>query len=317
MWKKAVFIIILYPILWVIDLFMKSQLLISYHDFLMKWWPYGVVIVMTYFAIRKLGDFKYEEMEKLRESQFFSELRRYRNTPFISPVMLMYLINPPRAYRPYDSDYVNNTFYRTVVNAFRDRVYIMSDYRRPQPERREPYLKVVGWKTCGVLFIYFSAPFSWLTYWVFADPSMLIKGWPLFTIPFVIYGLIKCSFMIQAIMDHHPKQLERLIKSESAYQEPQTWREAFPDKSLGITILRAYEMEKESRMRYHAMLKRIPVPETTIEFHHASFPPYPLPSQHLPPWTNEMEEQFINKATEWSEPGSTKSNVVPLRRKMK
>lgn len=317
MWKKGIFIFLLYPILWIIDLLMKSQLLGSYHDFLMKWWPYGVVIVMTYFAVRKLGDFKYEEMEKLRVSQFFSELRRYRNTPFIPSIMLMHLINPPRAYRPYDSDYVDNTFYRTVVNAFRDRVYIMSDYRRPQPEPRERYSKVVGWKTWGTLFISFAASFGWLAYWVFTDLSMLLTGWPLFTIPFILYGLIKSSLLIQAIMEHHPTQLERIIQSESAYQDPQTWREAFPDKSLGITILRAYEMEKESRMRYHAILQRVPVPHTTMEFYHASFPPYPLPSYELPPWADEMEQQYQNKAMEWSEPGNTKSNVVPIKRKLK
>lgn len=109
---------------------------------------------------------------------------------------------------------------------------------------REPYLKVVGWKTCGMLFIYFTAPFSWLTYWVFADPSMLIKGWPLFTLPFVIYSLIKSSFMFQAIMEHHPKQLERIIQSESAYQDPQTWREA---SQTSLWVLRFFVHMKWKR----------------------------------------------------------------------
>ena len=37
MWKKAVFILLLYPVLRVIDLFMKSQLLISYRYDLLRY----------------------------------------------------------------------------------------------------------------------------------------------------------------------------------------------------------------------------------------------------------------------------------------
>lgn len=317
MWKKALFIVYLYPILWAIDFFMNSNLLSMYHEFLMAWWPFGVAIALTYLVTKNVVDLKYQEAEKLRESMFFAEMRRYRNTPYIAPVMVMHLVNPPRAYRPYDSDYVNNRFYRTVVNAFRDRVYIMADYRRPQPERRESYLKIVGFMTWATLFISFSAPMAWLTYWTLKEPMMLLKGWPLFTLQFVIYGLVKSALMIQVILEHHPKSLEVILQKESAYQELQTWREAFPDRSLGITILRAYEMEKESRMRYLATIQGRPVPETTVDFHHPSFPPYPLPSQQIPSWTNDLEQQFQEKVVEWSGGQRTKSNVVPMRRKLK
>src|SRR5699024_6320230 len=161
------------------------------------------------------------------------------------------------------------------VNAFRDRVYIMSDYQRSQPESRLHYGKIVGFKTWALLFLNFSLPFGWIAYWLFTDPAMLVKGWQLFTLPLVVYGFAKTSLLMQAIMEHQPKSLDRLIQSELAYQDPQTWREAFPDKALGITILRAYEMEKEARMRYLATINGVAVPATTMDFHHPSFPPYP------------------------------------------
>lgn len=317
MGKVILWGLLLYPILWGIDYITKSQLVQTYHQFIMDWWPVGIVIIATYYLVRNITTFRNAEMEILRERQYLHEIMRYRSTPFIPSIMLMYLTNPPRSFSPYDSDYINNTFYQTVVNTFRDRVYVMADFHHAQPVDRLPYYRIVGFKLWSRLILYFGLSFGWLSYWVLTAPSMLLNDWPLFTLPFVVWGLAKSTMLIQVITEHIPSHLEKKLDLESAFQERHTWRETFPDTSIGQTIVRAYEMEKESRMRYLSIIRQLPVPETTEHFHHPSFPPYPFPSKHIPEWSGDMENLYNDKLQEWRNPKSSSQKVIPLRRKSK
>ncbi|MEK4487953.1 hypothetical protein MHH81_20815 [Psychrobacillus sp. FSL H8-0484] len=316
MGKVLLWVILLYPLLWGIDFLADAELLSAYHSFWMKWWEIGLVLVISYYVVQKMPKFRNEILEQLRINQYFEEVRRYRNTPYISPLMAMYLISPPIAYSPYDLDYVKNTFYRTIVNTFRDRVYVLSDYKNAQPSERKPYYQIVGFKMIAQFIFYFGLSFGWLAYWVIKDYSVLIVEWQLFSLPFVIYGLSKSTMLLQAIMEHLPSRLDRKIERETVNGENINWRDAFPDRPFGETIIRAYYSEKEKRMRYFYAATNQPVPATTATFRHEALPPYPFPTKIVPEWANDIEELYEAKKHEWNNPKKV-SNVVPLRRRSK
>ncbi|MEX3625020.1 hypothetical protein [Viridibacillus arvi] len=287
--KKLIWIVLLYPILWVIDYLSDSQLLQTYHSFLISYWKLVIIGFITYYIYIKTRSFANEELEDMRERQYLSEAQRYYNTPFVPPITMMYLLNPPIAFSNYDIDNVNNTFYRTVVNSFRDNVYRMVDYPETKPMERKPFSRVVGFKRWSRFSAYTTIPLSWLGYWLVRDPAALLHGWQLFSLPFVFIALLRGVYILQAISTHLPSLLDIRLRNENVLETLYTWREVFPDCQMGIVILRAYEAEKESRMRYEYIARCITVPSTTEHYANATFPPYPYPSPSIPEWSEDME----------------------------
>lgn len=314
MLKALLFIGLLYPILWVVDRSTESTTLLTYHSVVIEWWPVALVVLISWHFLKKIPSFRYEEMENMRTRQYMYEIGRYDNTPYIPPIMLMYLKNPPDAFSPVTYDYINNTFYRTVVHGFRDSVYRMTDFQSFEPVRRPNFFKVVGMKTWFRLSLYFGLSISWLAYWLLGDPKVLIEGWQLFTMPFVIVGLTKAAILLSVITNHLPDKLDKLLQMENGLEHKVTWREVFPDKVYGETIIRAYLAEKERRMRYESSLTGLIIPDNVDHYINKNFPPFPFPSKKIPEWSEELEVLYDNRRED-VQLQVTKGNVIPLRRR--
>lgn len=313
MFKAALSIILLYPLLWVVDKSTDSSTLMNYHVFVMNWWPVGVSLFITWGLLKKIPSFRVNEMENMRLRQYSYEIRRYNETPFVAPIMLMYLKNPPEAISPTTYDYINNTFYRTVIHGFRDSVYRISDFSSFEPAPRSSYLEVVGVKFWFRLYSYFILGFGWFAYWLLRDATTLISSWQLFTIPLVVYLLAKVTVFLQVITTYLPRELDNRIELENGPNLKVTWREVFPDQSFGITIIRAYISEKERRMRYESSLTGMIIPDNVDQYVNNNFPPYPFPSKELPEWTRDVELFYESKKEELQE--QPKGNVIPMRRR--
>lgn len=315
--KRIIFWSLLsFPILWAIEKMTQTPLLAPYQAFLLNWWQLGLVLLISYFLLRNLSDYRNEEMEKMRERRYLAELGRYRDTPYISPIMVMYMTNPPQAFSNSTYDQVHNTFYRTVVNHFRDRVFIHAEFNRMNPRDRQVYMKTVGFGAMSKMLFYIIGSFTWFAYWFLKDPVFFIEGWQLFTLPLVLLGLARGTMIMQAISEHLPNRLEKELTQTQENIPQFTWRDAFPDNYLGQSIIRAYEAEKESRMRYQALLTKQPVPLSTAEYHNPNYAPFPYPSMYIPEWADEMAAHYQEKKATWKD-GNYKGNVIPLHKKTK
>ena len=311
--KALLFIGLLYPVLWVVDSSTDSTTLFTYHAFVMEWWPVGIVIFFTWGLVKRIPQFQYTELEKMRERQYMYEVNRYGNTPYIPPIMLMYLKNPPDAFSPKTYDYINNTFYRTVVNGFRDSVYRMSDFQSFEPNSRPTFFKVVGPVNWLRLSFYLGASIIWLAYCLLGDASGLINSWQLFTLPLVVYGLCKAATLLYVITTHAPNQLDNRINTENGPHQKITWREVFPDQMLGETVIRAYLAEKERRMRYESTLTGLIVPDNVDQYVNKNYPPFPYPSKEIPDWSEDFDVLYDMKKEELQLPAM--DNVIPLKRR--
>lgn len=310
--KALLFVGMLYPVLWIVDKSTESHTLTNYHSFVMEWWSVGIVLLFTWGLLKKIPAFRYSEMENMRERQYMFEVGRYHNTPYVPSIMLMYLKNPPDSFSPITYDYINNTFYRSVVNGFRDSVYRMTDFQTFEPDARPNFIKVVGFRNWLRLYGYFGVSLAWLAYWLLGVPEVLLNGWQLFTMPFVVFGFSKAAVILSAITTHVPDQLDRRLETENGPHQKITWREVFPDQSIGSSIIRAYLAEKERRMRYESTLTGMIIPDNVDQYINKNYPPYPYPSKDIPEWSEEFEILYDSKIEEL-QLHKPMGNVIPLK----
>lgn len=310
--KLLIWVVLLYPILWIIDFLSDSHLAKSYYEIILNYWKVGLVSLIAYWFYMKSKTFIYNELEDMRERQFFAEVQRYANTPFVPPILMMYLLNPPIAFSIYDMDNVNNPFYRTVINNFRDNIYRLVDYPDINPQERKHFLSIIGLKRMSLLVIYMGLSLGWLGYWLVVDPAALSNGWQLFTLPLIFIALLRSVYMLQAITSHLPSILDARMKRENVTEKLYTWPDLFPDKLMGQTLLRAYYAEKETRMRYEHMARNLVVPNTTDDYQNPYFPPFPYPSQEIPNWNEDMQNLVQEKLNErkGNSPKQARNNKV-------
>lgn len=307
--KILLLLLVFYPLLFLFDKTQGTTYFIGYHQFLLKTWPYLLAIAVSFYLLKKHTYYRYDEMEKLRYRLYQAERNRWLHTPYVPPIMLMYLKNPPGPYSPFLYDYVNNTFYRTVVNDFRDRVYILSDFDSFEPDSRDSYIETVGMRSIMRIVFYLGGVIVWLFYWVFLSPSGFLEGWEVFSIPLIVVGLYRSYTLIQVYLDQRYSILDEQYELNDVNRKI-TWREAFPDTEIGKTFTRAYYVEMERRARFNYQLRNQRVPENMEEFNNPNFAPYPYPAQSIPQWENEYEMVMEQKQQELNE---SSKKVVPLR----
>lgn len=301
--KKIILAIVgFYPLLFLIDFFQDTSWFGSYHTFIKRWSFPGLILLAIYWLIKRDEKYYYHELENLRLRQFLAEVKRWEDTPFIPPLQLMYLKHPPTSFSPYTKDFVNNTFYRVVVNDFRDRVYVLKDFNSFEPAAPPAYLSVIGLTTILRLIGYVAVPFVWLKAII-----PYSNGWGDLLIPFVALALYRAAKILQAIIYHLPTNMNNRLAAEEIPPKV-TWRDAFPDKDIGETIQRAYFVEMERRARYEAQMLGRVIPQNMPMWNNPNYPGYPYPSTDLPRWESEYEAVFKEKSNV-----SEHSNVIPLR----
>ena len=56
-------------------------------SFLQEWWDWILIIGISIYLCRNIVEIKYETQERIREKRFYSEISRYQDTPYISPLI--------------------------------------------------------------------------------------------------------------------------------------------------------------------------------------------------------------------------------------
>jgi hypothetical protein len=294
MFKMILLILSGYPFFFIVDLIYKNDWLASYNQFMMNYWDLILVILLCTAVYKRTKFKKYEYAEEVRRQQFFAEFIRYHDTPYVPPVMLMYLKNPPGSIQPTDYAYVNSTFYRTVVNTFRDRVYILQDFSKYEPDARISYFEVFGYKNLAKIVLYLSSPFLWYAFVTYNLDLSIILDWPILMFPIVFSFIQRGVYLLQTYFEYLPLRLDlRLAAMDCNILV--TWRDAFPDRDVGETFIRSYYFEKEKRQRYDYTLRGYNVPTHYPEWNNGNFAPYPFPSIELPNWEDEFENMYEKK----------------------
>lgn len=307
--KILLLFLVIYPLLYLFDKTQGTTYFLGYHQFILKAWPYILAIALSIYFIKKHKYYRYDEMESVRTLIYQAEQQRWLHTPYVPPIMLMYLKNPPGSLSPFLYDYVNNSFYRLVVNDFRDHVYILSDFDSFEPHSRTPFIEAVGMKSFLRLVFYFGSVIAWLFYWVFLSPNGFLEGWEIFTIPLITVALYRGYVLLQVYLEQRYSVLDKQLELNDVNRKI-TWREAFPDTEIGKTFIRAYYTEMERRARYNYQLRNQRVPENMEEFNNPNFAAYPYPAQNMPSWENEYEMVIQEKQQELN---NSSNKVVPLR----
>ncbi|MFY0520591.1 hypothetical protein ACOMCU_22580 [Lysinibacillus sp. UGB7] len=310
MLKPVFFILVLFPICLIVDYFNGTSWLLNYSHFLKEWWNLILALLLCKVVFTKSKDYKYDIMEDMRINQYLAEIQRYFNTPYVPPIMLRYLKNPPGSIRPTDYAYINDTFYRLVINSFRDRIFVLQDFDSIEPCNRSSYFDVIGVKNITKCLLYLLIPFVWLFFvYIILEQSML-TDWPLISLPFMFAAFQRGLFFIEAFIKYNPLKLDRELKENDCLLQV-TWRDAFPDREVGITFVRAYYFEMERRQRYELTIQGLTIPDQFPEWKNPNFAPFPYPSKNIPSWEAEYEPYYDKKSKEMNTPLSTRnSNVV-------
>lgn len=310
MLKSVLIILVLFPICLLVDYFNGSSWLQGYTQFIREWWNVILTLLLCKVVFTKSRDYKYDIMEDMRENQYLAETKRYFNTPYIPPIMLRYLKNPPGSIRPTDYDYINDTFYRLVVNSFRDRIFVLQDFDSMEPCNRPSYFDVISIKNISKCLLYLIIPFIWLLFVYFILEQSMFTDWPLLSIPFILAAFQRGLFMIEAFIKFNPFRLDRELRDNDCMLKV-TWRDAFPDREIGITFVRAYYFEMERRHRYELTIQDKVIPDQFPEWKNPNFAPFPFPSKNMPQWESEYEQHYEKKFIEMNaELGTNNNNLV-------
>jgi len=143
----------------------------------------------------------------------------------------------------------------------------------------------------------------------------MFTDWPLLSLPFMLAAFQRGLFMIEAFIKFNPIRLDRELKEDDCLQQV-TWRDAFPDREVGITFVRAYYFEMERRQRYELTIQGLSIPDPFPEWKNPNFAPFPFPSKNIPAWEAEYEPYYEKKSMEMSTPqlSTSNSNVVLFRK---
>lgn len=283
---------------------MYKETLGSIVYFIVEWFDVLFLAFLTFRLNKNVKYVKYNTQENIRRSLFVSEINRWKDTPYISPLMFYYLMNPPQAFSPWLSDNVENRFYQEVVNAFRDRVFINAQYTTPAPNKRMNIVKIIGLQSLLAVLLLLVSIGGYTGYMLLNYPlDTLINGWPKYTIPFLILAAAYTVMKIQAFVTTASwSNIDEMLIHYFQEIEPRiTWRSCFQDQK-GDIIIKAWQAECERRMRDTYLVRNKPLPfsPTEMVYDNKALPPYPFPSIDLPDWAQASEDDYYDKLNEWN-----------------
>lgn len=296
--------LIAYPLCYVIHwISPEYKVLESYHaliryvwDFLMQ---YGDWILIFLLSLKFSTGYKtyYQVAEQVRQKQFFAEYLRWENTPYVAPIMLYYLLKPPVAISSQTRDIVENQLYHTIVDTFRSRVYIHADYDVLEPVERKALVNAIGFRTILFPLIGYTIIGGFFCYLAQHKPITLwLTGYDRYAIPFLAGIFSWATQYTMAIlrygtMNHIDQDIQQQFGDRIHHI---TWRDVFPDRPLGETILHAWLGEREYRQRNWNYLNRTPI-TAHMAYDCPFLPPYPLPADNLPTWVDQAEDFHAEK----------------------
>ncbi|PLR70484.1 hypothetical protein [Bacillus sp. UMB0728] len=323
-----VWAVLAYPITWIFQKVVGIPIFDSYHEILYSGyvilyacWDWLLILFLTYIFNRNIVQIKYDTLEKIRQSRFHAEVDRWFDTPYIPPLMMYYLLNPPQSVSTDIYKSVSNRFYQLVVFAFRDRVFINGQSSSYYPAARKSHWRIIGLKEFLKTSLVSILIVGWFASVTINDPESWLFGNERFSIPVVIFLGLYVAMKIQAYLEMSYNKLDVVIEDHFGEKEPKvSWPEVFPDQPKGKVITAAWQAETEKRQRYTNLIKEQQLYNNPNYRNHA-LAPYPYPSDSIPEWAENIEIPAPLEKTPSMNGKSkknnkvTKGNVVNFRRR--
>lgn len=263
-----------------------------------NYWDWIFVAIITLFLIRP-GDKILQYIDDIRKRHYELEFNRWIDTPYISPLHLYHLIAPPVALSKDARSQALHPFYKSIISDFRDRVYINAKYTQIDPDSKPTVIKIVGKSLLIQLLVntlmFFLSVAGILYTNTLSNP---INAWAKVFIPVGAYFLFQNFIIIKAIKLENPKHTYAQLTKHFDMEEPKvTWRDLFPDRPYGESILFAWraDCERRQRLAYEASNRPVPV---RMEYKSPGLPPKPFPADELPHWATAAEQSYYEEISE-------------------
>lgn len=274
----------------------------AYNDyigtFLSNYWDWILVAVITLFLIRPENKI-IQYIDDIRKRHYELEFKRWRNTPYISPLHLYHLLSPPGAITSDAKSQALHPFYKLIISDFRDRVYINAKYSQFDPDSKPTVINIVGKSLLiqllvnSFMFILSVAGILYIN-----TLSNQMSAWAKVFIPVGTYFLFQNVIIIKAIKLENPKHTYAQLTKHFDMEEPKvTWRDLFPDRPYGESILFAWraDCERRQRLAYEASNRPVPV---RMEYKSPGLAPKPFPTDDLPLWATAAEQSYYEDISE-------------------
>jgi len=259
-----------------------------------NYWDWLLVGAAT-LILTQPGDKIVKLIEDIRIRHYELELIRWKETPYIAPLHLLYLLAPPRALTSDARSNALHPFYKTIVNDFRDRIYINAKYTQFDPETKPSMWKVIGKSSTAQLITNTILVVFCVACMLYINPlDKMTHGWGKAFIPVVAYFLFQNVIIMRAIFIESPNKTYSRITKQFDDEDPKiTWRELFPDRPYGESILFAWrgDCERRQRMSYEASDSPVPV---RMEYTSPGLAPKPFPSEEIPQWADSAEQYYFD-----------------------
>jgi hypothetical protein len=292
-----------YPITLIIQLFSEtSKPFTQYNQMIAyvigEYWDWMVVGVLSIIFLR--SDLFFRTVDHIRNRHYELEFLRWKNTPYISPLHLLYLLSPPGATTDDKKSNVFDQLYKTVITDFRDRVYINAKFTSFEPESKPSLTMILGRPVISQLIVNTLMVAAGIIGMLYLNPiAELFNGWGKAFIPFEVLFLSRNFQIVNAIRLAHPSKTYKRIQQQFGQEEPKvTWRELFPDTPYGESILFAWraDCEKRQRLAYEISNKTVPV---KMEFKSPGLAPKPFPAEEIPEWADEAVRSYEDQKSLW------------------
>ncbi|MDQ0255542.1 hypothetical protein J2S74_002924 [Evansella vedderi] len=280
------------------------ELLSIIWEYTLAWGDWLIIFVLTYFLVTSIKTY-YDIAENLRMRHFGLEYIRWSSTPYIAPLHFYYLMTTPNSISSRLDHMANNDFYQDVVDTFRNRVYMDAKYTQEEPNPKPNMLQIVGFKPLVPVIIGVGVVISFFYLLYDAKPiNEWFTGWEKFAIPFLLFLLVWVSQIIYAIWNFgRHKTYDRMVFQYFETENPKIrWREVFPDRENGKTVIKAWKAAREKKQRYYEYLRGRPIIHNDVlEYDNPAIAPFPYPQDEVPEWADDMEEHVIQSEYGWKQ----------------
>jgi hypothetical protein len=282
-------------------------------DGLILHWQWLIVIMLVPILCRK-GFFLYFEVTvDLKVNRLKSEISRWLGTPYISPMMSFYILNPPPDSTLSEKFDKTNRLYSLAIDTLRENIYTKFEIKNKKPVENPVYwfriIPVNIWyKLCINIAI-----FTGLSYYLLNNnPSNPFEDGFKYSIP-ILCGLIARIFGIGLSILNHATWggTQRLIKNKYGAKDPLfPYTDFFGDQPMAEQVIdvwqSVYDDKKRKATGYNPV---IPMPEL------------PYAAKEIPFWGDEQRDKvnrFINKKSKQDTitgvKQQQKSNVVQFKK---
>lgn len=349
-WCIFVLSIVAFPVLGIIQFFSRGEIT-PYTDyvefigpiygFLKSHFGWFVVAILSYMVVVRKLEVKYRIQEIIRKRQYYFEYERWRDTPYIPPILYFYMMSPPTSFSPYDvKDHADNDFYPKLVRDFQSRVSMHANFCAEEPTKRVSVLRVIGFKIISNWFIHLGV-LAAIIYFVAPGLSIIevfTKTNAKFLIPVILHIIAYNTMVVIAVVQTASwklldNKLMKYFNERYLHHEPRIpWVDLLPDTDAGYGIEQMWVRDCFRRIQVTYEIKGWTFPHNTeqIKWVNTSIPSNPFPDNFDMSWVPKAREHVQAVKQRWQHEsenkkykaiqktkGKTKGQVVAFNNKKK